>query len=202
MNFITVPRKNTFCSKKNRMCASVTNSIPATLNDLLVKLKILSMIERGKKINMGSMTFVDSTSWWGSVSRSLSGEGRKGLMIHLSQIVQQAITAISEYKDTEFCTLIVNHLAQAKIGIQNLSTTYQDDPSVVAQINVCVSNIDLQLEKNRRLLDGHQYISPCSPIPIPTREQPPFGINGVMRCGSTPGPLSPLSTLKSDFGSL
>lgn len=40
------------------MSNNVTNSIPATLNDLLVKLKILSMIERGKKINMGTMTLL------------------------------------------------------------------------------------------------------------------------------------------------
>jgi len=138
---------------------TVTNSIPGPLNDLLVKLKILSMVERGKKINMGSMSFVDSNSWWGSFHRSVSGEGRKSLMAHLNQIVQQAITSISEYKDTEFCKIVVNNLADARVGIQNLVTTYQNDPSIVAQINVCVSNIDLQLEKNRNLLDGHQSVS-------------------------------------------
>lgn len=215
------------------MSANVTNSIPATLNDLLVKLRILSMIERGKKINMGSMTFVESSSWWGSFSRSLSGEGRKGLMVHLNQIVQQAITAISEYKDTEFCGLIVNKLAQAKIGIQNLSTTYQEDPSIVAQIDICVSNINLQLEKNRSLLEGHQHIGlnglnrtqpvdlvrtssfnlPAShdaigcrsslSIPISTsREQPAFGINGVLRGASAPVPVSSVGSLGPDIGSL
>src|SRR3990170_5511880 len=83
-----------------------TNSIPATLSDLLVKLKILSMIERGKKINMGTMTFIDSASWMGAIGRSLSGEGRKSLMLHLNQIIQQAISAINEYQNTEFCVLI------------------------------------------------------------------------------------------------
>jgi hypothetical protein len=135
---------------------SATNSIPATLNDLLVKLKILSMIERGKKINMGSMSFTDSNSWLGALTRSLSGEGRKGLMLHLNQIVQQAISAINEYQTTEFCVLVVNHLSQAKIGIQNLTTTYQSDPSIVAQLEVCLSNIDLQLDKNLSLLEGHK----------------------------------------------
>jgi len=170
---------------------NITNSIPATLNDLLVKLKILSMIERGKKINMGSMTFVDGGSWFGSFQRSLSGEGRKSLMVHLNQIVQQAITAISEYQDTEFCKIIVNHLAQGKIGITNLSTTYQADPSIVAQITVLVSNIDIQLEKNRKLLDGHQA-SIGNPVNIP-RDQPPFGPNGVLR-NQSPNSVSPTFT--------
>lgn len=179
--------KKKFYSKKKKMSANVINSIPATLNDLLVKLKILSMIERGKKINMGTMTFVEATSWWGSFSRGLSGEGRKGLMVHLNQIVSQSITAINEYQNTEFCKLVVNSLAEAKIGIQNLMTTYQNDPSIVAQIKVCIENIDIQLEKNRDLLNGHQVnnkIFLSNPIPI--RDQPPFGINGVVKASSTP----------------
>lgn len=180
------------------MAVNITNSIPATLSDLLVKLKILSMIESGQKINMGSMTFVDSSSWWGAIKRGLSGEGRKGLMVHINQIVQQAITAIGEYRDTIFCRLIVNSLAEAKIGIQSLITTYQDDPNIVAQINVCMSNIDIQLTEHRSLLDGHQNKAvsgvsgspdprggavPAAPISAPSKQppkdQPPFGSNGV-----------------------
>lgn len=137
---------------------SAINSIPATLNDLLVKLKILGKIERGNKINMGTMTFTESSSWTGALGRKISGEGRKGLMTHLNQIIQQSINAINEYQDTEFCGLVVNHLAQAKIGIQNLTTTYQSDPNVVSQIEICIANINLQLEKNRSLLDGHQQL--------------------------------------------
>ena len=158
---------------------NLTNSIPATLNDLLVKLKILSMIERGHKINMGSMTFVDANSWLGSLQRSLSGEGRKGLMIHLNQIIQQAITAINEYQNTEFCKIVVNSLAGAKIGIQNLITTYQNDPSIVAQIEICIANINLQLDKNRPLLEGHSLSTTISSLPINIRDQPPFGSAGL-----------------------
>jgi len=176
------------------MSTIVTNSIPATLNDLLVKLNVLSMIERGKKVNMGSMDFVDSSSWWGALRRSLTGEGRKGLMVHINQIIQQAITAISEYKDTEFCGLIVNNLAQAKIGIQNLSTTYQTDPITVSQIKVCIDNINLQLEKNRSLLDGHQQTNFLISNPITImRDQPPFGINGILHSKSSP--FSPTESL-------
>lgn len=135
---------------------SLTNCIPSTLNDLLVKLKIFSMLERGKKINISSMTFVDSSSWIGAITRGVAGEGRRSLMIHLSQLVQQAIAAIGEYQGSEFCGLVVNHLAQAKIGIQNLITTYQEDPNIVAQLEICIANINLQLDKNKELLEGHQ----------------------------------------------
>lgn len=206
---------------------SVTNSIPTTLNDLLVKLKFMSMIERGKKINMGTMTFSESTSWIAAFYRGLSGEGRKGLMIHINQIIQQAISAINEYQDTEFCTLVVNHLAEAKIGIQNLTTTYQRDHVVVAQIDVCVSNIDLQLEKNRSLLLGHQHkvssVTPTIPItiPVPNNQpinqpitnnqtslmnqlipttQPAFGAGGIVKSPAALPSMhpTPLSVMKND----
>lgn len=198
MLFYVFCQRKTILNKKQIMSATVTNSIPATLNDLLVKLRILSMIERGKKINMGTMTFTDSSSWMGAIERSLSGEGRKGLMVHLNQIVQQAINAINEYQKTEFCGIIVNNLAEAKIGIQNLTTTYQSDPSIVAQIEVCISNINLQLEKNRSLLEGHQATSkPINNVPIHINNQPAFGINGILQTmSSTKGqqavdPLNP-----------
>jgi len=159
------------------MSLHVTNSIPPPLNDILVKLTILSKIERGKKINMGSMSFVDSASWSGSVARSLSGEGRKGLIVHLNQIVQQAIDSIVEYHKTEFCPLIVNQLSQARVGINNLMITYQDDPQTVAQIEVILKNIDLQLKKNQSLLEGHQvmdknfgsHVSSTLPPPPPPK---------------------------------
>lgn len=146
----------------------MATSIPTTLNDLLVKLKILSMLEVNKKINMNSLTFVDASSWIGTIQRSMSGEGRKNLMIHINQIIGQAISAIYEYYDTEFCRLIVNHLAAARIGIQTLITTYMSDPGIIAQVTVCIENINLQLEKHRDLLE-QQYLNPyrsSTPISI------------------------------------
>lgn len=136
-----------------------TNSIPPALTDLLVKLRILSMIERGMKINMGSLTFVSCSSWIGAIQRSLNGEGRKSLVVHLNNIIEQAINAISEYQNTEFCKIIVNALSDSKIGINNLIITYQNDPSVVAQIKTCLENIDIQLNKNRKYLNGHKQMS-------------------------------------------
>ena len=135
---------------------NVINLIPVTLNDLLVKLKILSLIERGQKFNVGELNFTNSKSWLGALYRSLHGEGRKSLMLHINQVIQQALNAINEYKDTEFCKIIVNTLAEAKLGINNICETYQNDPNIVSQINVCISNIDLQLEKNSKYLNGHK----------------------------------------------
>lgn len=130
------------------MINNARNSIPQSLSELLVKLNILSMIECGKKINLSTMSFVDSTSWWGSLSRTIYGESRKNMIVHLYQIINQSIEAIEEYKNTELQPILIEHLTKAKIGIQNLATTYHHDPNIVAQINVCISNIELQLRAN------------------------------------------------------
>ena len=141
------------------MSTHVTNSIPATLHDLLAKLKILSMLESGMKINMSDLTFADASSWMDAIRRGRKGEGKKNLIVHLNQIIGQAITAIAEYQYTEFCPIIVNYLAQARMGIQSLLTTYSKHPKTMADISVCLDNIDIQLRKNQQLLNGHQILS-------------------------------------------
>jgi len=132
-----------------------SNTIPEPLRDLLGKLVFLSMIEKGKKPCMHDMTFVKSSSWSGAFKRAMQGEGRKGMIIHITQIIDSAISAIDEYRDTEFLPLIVNKLSMAKVGIENLITTYQRHPDTVAKIKVCIDNINIQLEKNKLFLQGH-----------------------------------------------
>lgn len=136
-----------------------TNAIPIPLLDLMSKLNFLGMLERGKKINWNNLSFSDSGSFSDSIYRYVYGESRKGLIYHIYQIIDQAIKAIDEYNKTEFCSIIVNGLANSKNGIQNLKTTYQKDPCIVAQLEACISNINIQLEKNKVLLNGHSIHS-------------------------------------------
>jgi len=137
---------------------STSQSIPATLRDLLGKLEFLSMIERGKKPCMGDMTFVDGNSFWGAIIRAFKGEGSKGMLVHLNQIVEQTVEAIDDYKDTEFLPIIIIAFAKAKIGINNLITTYKEQPMVVSQINVILSNINLQLKNHRQYMEPRKNI--------------------------------------------
>lgn len=131
------------------------NAIPTSLNDLLVKLRFLSLIKSGYKVNLGTMSFTTGKTLLSRVHRNLAGENRSRLMNYLTQIVAETMKAIEDYHGTQFCRLLINHLADAKTGITNLATTYTSDPNVSAQLAVCLANIELQLTKNRTLLDGH-----------------------------------------------
>lgn len=133
-----------------------SNSIPPPLRDLLSKLEFLGMLECGYKPCMNDMTFVSSSSWWGAFKRTMEGENRKSMMLHINNIVDQALEAIREYNGTEFLVLLINTLSRAKMGVVHLLSTYQRHPSVLAQLNVCISNITLQLEKNKKYLMGHE----------------------------------------------
>jgi len=132
---------------------SSLQSIPSTLRELLSKLEFLGMIERGQKPCMGDMTFVDGNSLWGALIRAFKGEGSKGMLAHINQIIEQTVEAVDEYKDTEFLPIIVNTLNKAKIGINNLGTTYNGQPAVTSKINVIIANINHQLRKHRHCIE-------------------------------------------------
>ncbi|GAH05709.1 unnamed protein product, partial [marine sediment metagenome] len=69
------------------------------------------------------------------------------------EIIEQTVEAIEEYKDTEFLPMIINTLHKAKIGIGNLSTTYDAQPAVTSRINVIIANINHQLKKHKGCLE-------------------------------------------------
>jgi len=139
-----------------------SKSIPPPLRDLLAKLEFFAMIERGNKVCLHDMTFVDSTSWTGAYKRSVNGEGRKSLIAHINSVIDSTVDAIQEYGKTEFLSLIINGLYRAKNGIINLISTYTDSPDMVVQLRIILANIQLQLDKNRSLISGMEIPSNTS----------------------------------------
>ena len=133
----------------------IANAIPAPLMDLLSKLEYLAMIPEGEKPCIRDMTFVSADSWSGAYKRVLQGEGRHNTMLYIKSVLQQAIDAITEYADTEFLSYLVNTLSRVRTGLTHLRTTYADHPSIIADLNVCMANLNIQLVKNKEKLDGH-----------------------------------------------
>lgn len=133
---------------------SNTPTIPPALRSLLVQLELLSMVKSGSKINWGDGTFAEGTSWFdinwwtGMMKRSRSGEGRKSTVTKINEIIDQTIDAIRQYeKHPEFFHLILSRLSGAKTGLLNLLVTYHNRPETVAELRICIANINLQLEK-------------------------------------------------------
>lgn len=125
-----------------------TESIPPALRNLLTKLEYISMIERGQKPCFSDMTFVQSNSWLGAWKRLISGENKKNLLFEIEQIIDRTILAIEEYSNKEYVKLLLENLAKAKIGIENLILTYTEHPETISNLRVHIINIDLTLKKH------------------------------------------------------
>ncbi len=121
------------------------------------------MIEFGHKPCIHDKSFVDKDSWCGAFKRAINGECRQNMTTEIDTVIERAIDAITEYRDSEFLPLILDSLSRAKDKIEYLLETYQNRPDTVSKLKVCVKNIDLQLDKNR------QYLRPI-PTPLPEKK--------------------------------
>lgn len=124
---------------------SNNRSIPPTLRDLLSRLEFLGHIKQGQKPCMNSLILVDGKSLWGAARRFLGYEGRNKIMDQINKIIDQAINSLVQYQDTIFYNSLYASLKNARNGIENLKIVYKDDEFMLAQITVCINNIDIQL---------------------------------------------------------
>jgi len=147
---------------------------PRDLEEILVKLKFIAMTEKGQKINTTNMTLVNGTSWYSAYYRSLNGEGRNNTLRFLKDVVIRAIELIAVYKhQVPFLRYLITDLAHAKIGIINLTTTYQEDHLIRADLSTLVGKIDIQLGEYRTYLQGFignpVILKDSEPMSIPSR---------------------------------
>jgi hypothetical protein len=166
-----------------------SESIPPALRNLLTKLEYISMIERGQKPCFSDMTFVNSNSWIGAWKRLISGENKKNLLFEIEQIIERTILAIEEYQNKEYIKLLLDNLAKAKSGIENLILTYTEHPETISNLRVHIINIELTLKKHgyviektyvdnnrssndelQKIIDNLNQKKPTTPLPIVSME--------------------------------
>ncbi len=143
-----------------------SDSIPPALRNLLTKLEYISMIERGQKPCFSDMTFVQSNSWVGAWKRLISGENRKNLLFEIEQIIDRTILAIEEYTNKDYVRLLLDNLAKAKVGIENLMLTYTEHPDTISNLRVHLINIDLTLKKYNYTPSPDNHKIKTIPMPI------------------------------------
>lgn len=130
-----------------------TLNIPAPITELITNLSVIGMIDKEQKLNVNTMSFSPSSTWGQSFYRRWYRESRQGLIEFLKHTLAETILAIQDYSNTEFCKIIVNHLSLSRPGIVNLSITYADDPNILSQLKVILESIDIQLTKNKKLIE-------------------------------------------------
>ena len=124
------------------------NTLPNELNDILVKLKFLSLIKREQSVNFATMT-IHNVSFWSNFCSMFYSENTKGMLRSIKTIIEDAIGALNEYKETEYLVVIRDYLSEAQIGLQNLLITYNYDPVVVSNLKVIIDNVSMHLKKKQ-----------------------------------------------------
>jgi len=129
--------------------------MPSTLQEILIRLKYIGGIKRGVKLNIQNLSYSDS-SWFETIRRSLSGEGRAHTQEFLKNVVSSSLDIINDYKDSEFIETILEHLSNTVVGLENLRETYRMDPEFECRVSTIIENVNFQLDKNKHFLKGRK----------------------------------------------
>ena len=92
------------------------------------KLELLAKIKKGDKLYLHSFSSPTIlNSWYSSILRYWNQENRKGTLDFLTSLLQE-LNVVIRTLDVKLLNELEGLVAHAKNGIQNLKSTYKDDP--------------------------------------------------------------------------
>jgi hypothetical protein len=119
----------------------------------ITRLKFLGKVNKGEKINVREMT-LQSEGYVTALSRSVwYVDNRNNTVSFIQNTIQAAFNLVqllsknSGISDNELAKTIVRDISLAKIGINNLKTTYSEDTFFCCSVDTYVETM------NARLLD-------------------------------------------------
>lgn len=126
--------------------------------DVISKLKFLSKISKGEKINVNKL-MLQTEGLVTSVSRSIwNTDNRNNAITFIQNTISQSITIVFKFAKSEresekiLAKEIIKDLKNSKIGILNLKSAYNDDTMFCCNIDTFVQNIDAKLQEYSNLL--------------------------------------------------
>lgn len=155
-------------------------------DNLLINLKILSKIQKNGRIarSYDGIISLESDTYIQPVRRFLSSDSRKQAVFEINSIVTESISALntilnSKYMNKNFCQydeyvkncenlqLLMSEMELARMGIENLKFTYQNDQNTVSQLDIIILKINTTIKDVSQKLYYFQSFIPAS-IPTPT----------------------------------
>ena len=124
-------------------------------HDTITRLKFLSRIRKGEKINVVSNT-LQPDGFVTSVSRTIfSTDNRQNTLTYIQNSIGSAFQLFNIYveslKESEklLAKQIIRDIISAKPGIRNLTITYQEDTMFCCSIETYIQTIDARIEEYR-----------------------------------------------------
>lgn len=101
------------------------NCIPPGLADLYVSMRLIADVKPGCKINFGHARYDDSSSLFGRLSRTFSGENRDDMITHVAATTTDAIAALDQLR-IDVAVNLYRRLDAMRAGLSVLGKTYDD----------------------------------------------------------------------------
>lgn len=131
---------------------------------LLINLKIISKIQKNGRISRSydGIISLESDVFYQSIKRFMLSDSRKQAIFEINSVITESIDMLnhiinskhmnknysqtSEYvKNCENINLIITEMESAKLGIENLKFTYQNDPNTASQLDILILKINTTL---------------------------------------------------------
>lgn len=130
--------------------------------DLIAKIKFISKIKQGEKINTKAGFFIQNDSLISRISRSFYYQDtRTNTISFIADTLTQVFHLLKLYmitsklSDISMCINVIEDINNMKKGIINLQQTYQDDAIIVSKLETFVQEIDsklLEFKKNNEAI--------------------------------------------------
>lgn len=117
-----------------------------SLDSLRTLLRTISYIQEGQKFNSSNCSIIES-NFFSSIERFWTGETRQNYYTFLKDLVTAVKFCIEKEEDYG---LLYHDLQEFREGINRSRTTYINDKSFVAKLDILLSNIDNMLNALER----------------------------------------------------
>lgn len=121
------------------------------IDDVSAKLKLLTMISKGDKINVKNFG-VQTDNIFTRINRSfINIDSRNNCLQFVKTTINKAFQILSFYlssdsiSDKILCSNILQDIVNSKQGIENLCSTYKEDLMIVCNFATVIQNIDSKL---------------------------------------------------------
>jgi len=118
--------------------------------DVIKKLKFISRIEPGERINVSSVSTANN-NLFSSIYRSIFKEGRAKTFQFLNDVIDRSFELVVLYQESQkmsdkiTCAHIFEDLLASITGLKNLQTTYSEDRNFYCEVETLIGSIFARL---------------------------------------------------------
>ena len=114
-------------------------------DEVWINLKILAKLQTQTRVNTATKLFQhEDDSVWTSLRRSLNGSSRAATVDRINELVETCQRGLKKKGDADGTVKarLLQHLQDARLGIENLKKTYDGDATTQAALDRVLDKVD------------------------------------------------------------